>query len=385
MKKRILTLGFLITVLMFSIQGFSQGCVEATSDEGPQLMGYIQPEFTYFFNGEDEQGNAIKPSTFYFRRARFGIVGTIPYDVSYYVMAEFSPLFTGYPFLLDAYVSYAPFGKYAKFAVGQFKSPFGFELDQPCWGLHTILRSIPTEQLAAPLREFQFMVLGAIGKERDILTYKVSIMNGTGLGKMDQYIWGDTIPRANQNKDIAGRVVVKPWEWLHLGGGARTGLIGVKDEDGRSQSHTRYAVDFNFEKWNFRIQGEYLWGIDVMDAGVVNDGGGGCGGKKGTSAVTYKEHKPYGYWVQAMYMTPIRLEPVLKYEFYEPDGKNYNFYFRQLHEGFSQSIVTVGLNYFLNDWTRIQVNYLYAAEGKTNGTINEYDNDMFMIQAQVKF
>ncbi len=123
-----------------------------------------------------------------------------------------------------------------------------------------------------------FMVLGAFGKERDIVSYKVSVMNGTGLNVMDQYVWdGDTNTTANANKDIAARVVVSPWEWLQIGGGARTGLIGVKDSDGRSQSKTRYGVDFNFEKWNVILQGEYLWGIDVLEAGSDNDAGGVCG------------------------------------------------------------------------------------------------------------
>ena len=90
---------------------FSQGCVEATSDDGPQLVGYIQPEFGYYMYGKDANNNAVKPSSFYFRRARVGVVGSIPYDVSYYIMAEFSPIYTGFPFLLDAYVSWAPVGK----------------------------------------------------------------------------------------------------------------------------------------------------------------------------------------------------------------------------------------------------------------------------------
>lgn len=387
MTKKIFSFGLLfIFTLSTSYTAFSQGCVEATSDEGPQLVGYIQPEYSYFFFGQDDNDNAIKPSTFYFRRARIGVVGNIPYDISYYVMAELSPLATGYPYLLDAFITYAPFGKYVKFSFGQFKSPFGYELAQPCFGLHTINRSIVTRQLSSPFRELQFMVLGAVGKDRDIFTYKVSVMNGTGMNVMDQYVWdGDTNTIANNNKDIAARLTVAPWEWLQIGGGARTGLIGIKDEDGRSQSRTRYGVDFNFEKWNFRLQGEYIWGIDIRSKDAVDDGGGGCGGKKGTSAIEYDEFKKNGFWVQAMYMTPIRLEPVIKYEYFDPDGATYSYYFGQVHDGFEQSIFTFGLNYFLNDWTRIQVNYLYAAEGKTNGLVNEYSNDMLMIQAQIKF
>ena len=392
MKKLIysLTLVFALSLTSMGVQ--AQGCVEASGDDGPQLVGYVQPEFSYFFYGKDENGNANRPNTFYFRRARVGVVGSIPYDISYYVMAEFSPTFTGYPFLLDVFITYSPFDKYAKFSFGQFKSPFSFELAQPCWGLHTINRSIATRELAAPWRELQFMVLGAFGNERDVVSYKVSVMNGTGLNVLDQYVWdGDTNFVANANKDIAGRVVVSPWEFLQIGAGARTGLIGKKDENGRSQSRTRYGIDFNFEKWNFRLQGEYMMGIDVLMEGAEGPGGGGCGGKKATAAGDgYVEYRKTGYWVQAMYMTPIRLEPLIKYEYYDPDGTNYSYFLKgPQHEGYPINVITFGLNYFLNDWTRLQINYLYAAEGQTtnNGipTVNEYQNDMLMIQAQIKF
>ena len=142
MKNIIYSLSFLFIVTLTTSSVYGQGCVENTSDEGPQLIGYLQPEFAYFFYGQDDNGNAIKPNTFYFRRARLGVVGSIPYNFSYYILAEFSPLATGYPYLLDFFITYAPLDKYAKFSFGQFKAPFGYELSQPCFGLHTINRSI---------------------------------------------------------------------------------------------------------------------------------------------------------------------------------------------------------------------------------------------------
>ena len=205
MKKIAFILSTITLFTFFSSSVFSQGCVEATSDDGPQVVGYIQPQFDYYFFGEDANGNANKPSSFYFKRARIGVVGSIPYDISYYVMAELSPIVTGYPYLLDVFITYAPLDKYLKFSFGQFKSPFGYELSQPCFGLHTINRSLATNQLAGPFRELQFMLLGAFGKERDIISYKVSVMNGTGMNIMDRYIMpnGDTNDIANNNKDIA--------------------------------------------------------------------------------------------------------------------------------------------------------------------------------------
>ncbi|HHE38379.1 MAG TPA: hypothetical protein ENL20_07375 [Candidatus Cloacimonetes bacterium] len=70
-------------------------------------------------------------------------------------------------------------------------------------------------------------------------------------------------------------------------------------------------------------------------------------------------------------MTPWNLQPVVKYESYDPDLDT---------ENDKQSIITFGMNYFFNDWTRLQLNYLYKAEETF-----EISNDEILMQLQVKF
>ena len=77
MKKAVLLIG-IIVMLASSNAIFAQGCVEASSDDGPQLVGYIQPQFNAYMFGDKTNGDANKPSTFFFKRARVGIVGSIP-------------------------------------------------------------------------------------------------------------------------------------------------------------------------------------------------------------------------------------------------------------------------------------------------------------------
>ena len=374
MKKAVLLIG-IIVMLASTNTIFAQGCVEASSDDGPQLVGYIQPQFNYYMFGDKANGDANKPSTFFFKRARVGIVGSIPYDISYYVMAEFSPgLKGGSPYLLDAFVTYAPLGKYLKFSIGQFKSPFSLELNTPCYALHTINRSTAVNQLAGPFRDMGLMLLGSsdsLWGFNDLFTYQFAVMNGTGINKIDD----------NQNKDIVGRLVISPWEWLKFGGSYRTGLVeGQVQINGvwEQKKRTRTSVELTLEKWNFMVQGEYLMGQNIGD--VASDGG--CGGKS-TEAGGLPEYNQNGYWAAIMYMTPWGLQPIVKYETYNPDGATYT-YFDKVHT-YDQSTFTFGINYFLNDWTRVQVNYLYNSEGQTNGVINEYDNDALMIQVQAKF
>jgi len=369
MKKFIFFTVLFLLAVVNSNMVMSQGCVEASSDEGPQLVGYIQPQFNTYFFGSKDNGDAIKPSTFLFKRARVGIVGSIPYDISYYVMAEFAPE-AGGPQLLDAFVTYAPLGKYLKFSVGQFKSPFSLELNTPCHALYTINRSTVVNNLASPFRELGLMFLGSSDSLfgiPDLISYKVAILNGTGINHLDD----------NNNKDIAARLVIAPWEWLQIGGSYRTGLVGTKDLNDDQKKRTRTAFDLTFDKWNFMFQGEYIMGQDIGDI----SSGGGCGGKATNSSLpTYDKS---GFWVAAMYMTPWNLQPIVKYETYNPDGTAYSYLGST--QTYEQNTITIGLNYFINSWTRVQVNYLYNAEGKTNGVINEYDNDAFMIQVQAKF
>jgi len=374
MKKVILLIGLIVIFASNSNSIFAQGCVEASSDDGPQLVGYIQPQFNYYMFGDKDNGDANKPSTFFFKRARVGIVGSIPYDISYYVMAEFSPgLKGGSPYLLDAFVTYAPFGKYLKFSLGQFKSPFSLELNTPCYALHTINRSTVVNQLAGPFRDMGLMLLGSSDSlfgMKDLFTYQFAIMNGTGINKIDD----------NQNKDIVARLVISPWEWIKVGGSYRTGLVEEQvmiNNVWEQKKRTRTSVELTLEKWNIMVQGEYIMGQNIGD--VASDGG--CGGKATNGALP--EYNMDGFWVAAMYRTPWNLQPIVKYETFNPDGATYT-YFDKVHT-YEQNTMTFGLNYWINDWTRVQVNYLYNSEGKTNGVVNEYDNDAVMIQVQAKF
>ena len=78
-----------------------------------------------------------------------------------------------------------------------------------------------------------------------------------------------------------------------------------------------------------------------------------------------------GYWAQAMYMTEWNIQPVVKYEYYDPNIDV---------DDDGESTITFGFNYFFNDWTRLQMNYLYKAEEGT-----ELANDEVLMQLQVKF
>lgn len=344
---------------------WSQGCIDATSDEGVKVVGYLQPEFRYDFLG-DEYGENLEESSFYFNRMRLGVVGSIPYDFSYYAMTEFSPTVGG-PFILDAFISYNRLGPWAKISMGQFKSPFGIELGgTPCHKLHTINRSEVVQNLAGN-REFGLMISGGTDSlsilgstTKNLFAYHFAVLNGNGKNIQDD----------NRYKDIVGRLTFHPLEFVTVGASYRFGKHPPLEATAETEDEReRLGFELELKYDNFLVQGEYIQGSDVGSYTT----GGGCGDPL---EVHEGSSDREGYFVQAMYMTPWRVQPVLKYEYFEQPNEEDVTVFDEF------STITYGLNIFPNEWTRLQINYLYRAE---KGGIKEFDNDALLIQAQVVF
>jgi len=372
------------TLFIIPFTGRTQGCMESSSDDGVSVIGYLQPQFNYDFNGYDKNTAHIEEySSFYFKRARLGVTGNIPYDFSYYAMVEFSPFLFSQgdnktnvgngPYLLDAFITYKRLGPWMNITLGQFKAPFGLELTTPCQSLHTINRSLVVRELAIPFRDLGIMLWGGTDslsifglKNHNIISYQIAFTNGVGLNR-----WDD-----NASKDFIGRLVLSPWKFISLGGSYKYGVHAVRDPNTEKiikkygQKITRIGFDAELSLGDFLLQGEYIWGYD--DGYTSSGGGGGCGSTGG--ALVPGNNEKYGYYAQAMYMTPWRIQPVVKYENYEPnvdvDEDNITTY-------------TFGLNYFFNDWTRLQINYLindYQAKQAQDYYLNQ-----LMVQVQVKF
>lgn len=321
----------------------AQGCMEATSDEGVSVVGYIQPEFEYWQTADGSWTNS-----FNFNRARIGFIGTIPYDVSYYVMVDFSKFKPEATYILDAFVSYTRF-EWAKLSIGQFKSPLSLEQNTSCAGLHTVHRSKVVEELAGPQRDLGVMLFGGTAESK--FKYYLAVMNDYARGFEDE----------NTAKSIKSRFTFAPFNFLQLGGSFGYGVTGANSDN----TKTRVGGEMQLSFGNFMIQGEYLWGDDTGDYTT----GGGCDGTPiefHTGGVTRD-----GFFAQAMYMTSWGIQPVVKFEAYDSD--------KSIADN-TEYIQTYGLNYFLNDWTRIQLNYRYRAEMGA-----EVPNDQLILQVQVKF
>ena len=360
MKKLILIISALFLLLPFYVG--AQGCMETSDDEGIRIIGYIQPQMEYTFLGDDIYGKSQNESSFYFNRVRLGATGKIPYNFSYYLMTELSPTLGG-PYILDAFVTYHGLGPWAKISFGQFRSPFGLELSTPCHKLHTINRSLVVNELAGPFRDMGFMISGGTDSlsffgstTKNFFGYQIGLLNGTGRNIADD----------NRNKDIVGRVTIHPLDFITVGASFRFGKHPPLVEGLPDDERNRYGIDIELKYRGFMVQGEYINGSDIGSYTV----GGGCDGDTEVHEGSVDRN---GFMVQAMYMSPWRLQPVIKFETYDPNI---------LEEITNDRIntVTYGLNFFPNDWSRIQVNYLYNAEKGA-----EVPNDAILVQIQALF
>ncbi len=368
MKKILAILILIMLVAPFSTS--AQGCMEASTSDGVQVVGYIQGQYEQQFLGDGVSPiNGLKADNgFYFNRARLGVVGNIPYDFSYYVMIEFSPT-KGGPYILDAFITYKRFAPWVNVAVGQFKSPFGLELSTPCQSLHTINRSRVVSELASPFRDQGVMLFGGTGDKEvfgltgpNVFAWKFAYTNGTGINVMDN----------NIGKDYTARFVFSPTSWMSFGGSYRYGTLKPSDPTMDDDVRKRWGFDVSVEQKNILVQAEYINGNDQGSSLV----GGGCGE---TPTLVLGDFVKNGFFVQALYKTPWNIQPVVKFESYDPDADiTFN----------KQQDWTFGFNYFFNEWTRLQVNYVYRAEESSADVLadwHEVENDFLVIQLQVKF
>jgi len=348
-----------IIFVFIAAYSFSQGCMGGGGDV-VGVHGFIQPQFNYSLNGNDTDGTSLNENNFTFNRARIGVVGEIPYDIEYYFFIEASSFKSQakLPHLLDAYVSYTRFGKWAKISLGQFKSPFGLEQNTSCSGLYTVNRSEVTAQLAGPQRDLGVLISG--GNDESFLRYNLGFMNGSGMNVEDD----------NNNKNIIGRLVIQPFDALRFGGSLRYGKINPTDMSQPLNEIMRYAGELHVNVKGFALEAEFIHGQDELFSTSRIPIYGGCGGIVGFDTKQPGTYTKSGFMVMAAYKTNWNVEPVVKFDSWNSD-----------HSVSDATInyLTIGVNYYVNDYSRIQVNYVNVQES------SPVTNDMIMVQLQAKF
>lgn len=355
MKKVLFVLSILF-ISLSSIESKAQGCGGGGTGEVIGVFGFIQPQWNYYINGDNQN-----KGEFTFNRARLGVQGAIPYDIEYYLVAELSGFKNAAQtvHLLDAYVSYTRFGKWAKITMGQFKTPFGLEQSSACHSLYTVNRSEFVNQLAGPQRDLGLLISG--GHDSLGVSYSLGFMNGSGMNVTDD----------NTNKHVVARVVVNPFNnFLKVGASFRAGKINPTDPEEDFNDIYRLGADAQISYKNLLIQSEVIFGQDVLNSASRVPVYGGCGGIVGYETKTAGTYYKSGAMVMASYKTNFGIEPVVKFDTFDPD---------HVSVGVRKNYLTFGLNYYVNDYSRIQINYVTVQESVA------VKNDMIMVQLQAKF
>ena len=279
--------------------------------KGMKLSGYAQVLGTAWHNDT---------STFQARRVRLSLAGDIVKNLRFKVTADLVKS----PALLDGLVEFEP-ARFAGVRIGQFLVPFSLESTTSTPDLDFVNRAETVETLS-PGRDngSSGRDVGAAAFGRyTIAEYTVGLFNGSGTNKAD----------TNSRKDFAGRVVLRPFGMLAVGGSIYRGRKSPAPDapDPTLLRRDREGLEAVFLLGGFSAKSEWLHAVDDLVSKA-------------------------GWYVQAgCFALPARLQGLLRYESLDPD---------RAVPGNSRRILTAGVNWFIAGKTKLQVNYeLHRLQG----------------------
>ena len=300
-----------------------------------QLSGYSQIRYESFQETGKIDGTDL-------RRIRLDFKGAITSDWDYRLQVDFAVA----PKILDGYINYA-YDDFFKITAGQYKIPFSLENQIADDKSESIERSQVVEALVARStdvignqngRDIGLQISGSAfgNKGQYLLDYYAGLFNGQGINVGDK----------NKPKDFSGRIVLHPIKGIDFGGSYYNGY-DIWGASTKPQVRSRYGAELKLNYRSLGISSEFISGRD----GLIT--------RKGWYALL-------GY-----YIIPEKLQPIIKYDSYNPN---------QDKSGLISDAYTFGLNYFFNNWTKLQVNYTLKRE-----EVVQIANDIFEVQLQIGF
>jgi phosphate-selective porin OprO/OprP len=199
------------------VAGWNEGFFLRSKDRNYQLRitGQIQADYREFL---DIPNDPLEVDTFLLRRARFGLEA----DMFKYYEFRFLPDFgQGTAVVQDCYMN-VHYVDWLQLETGKFKQPFSYEQLIQDRFIPTCERSL-VDQLV-PARDVGAMVHGQklFG---DRLDFYAAVSNGEINGSFD----------VNENKDLAGRLVVRPLNGLEFIPLVRLFQVGISGSIGVEQ------------------------------------------------------------------------------------------------------------------------------------------------------
>lgn len=318
---------FLIVCLIFlagTAAAAEEEVLPVLSEKLLIISGYSQVQYTHW-EGESED--------FRIRRARLGLKGSLLKNIDYTLQVDA----VRSPVLLDARLDITLFPR-AKLSLGQFKVPFSLENLTPSSALdmvdrtQTVKRICPAQDIGSTGRDIGMTLSGRISW----IEYTFGAFNGSGINTRD----------TDDKKDMVGRLVVRPFDFLSLGVSHYEGAYSLF-AGGPFLNRDRTGVDVFIAAGRFFLKGEYIL---AKDEGLDRA----------------------GWYVRGGYsFIRDRLQAVVNYDSYDMD--------LDLDENRSD-VLTLGLNWYFSQKIKLQVNYEYQKQEWL-----ETGNHVFLAQFQAGF
>lgn len=335
----------LATLMIISSLTFAQ-----EKNEKVKVSGFVQGLYQVDIKDKDNIDNSFR-----MRRVRMSISGDLNKVISYKIQGDFSSV----PTLVDAYVK-AKFCDAFAVQFGQFKLPFSIEspinpvdLEAVDYGdvISKLVGYSDVCGVGGLGRDLGVMFTGKfmkIGKDEHYLfDYSVGVFNGTGPYKLINDGTSNKMQSSDENKEkeLVGRLNIKPIKTLTISGSYYTGHYGAK-----ALKRERYGFGAEFNNNKVVARAEYIAGQtgtmkDVYDP-IVTDS------IVGSEVSSYNSNGMYavaGYWFDfTCHENPMRL---LAYARYDRFAKNIDV------KTDPYNIISCGIDYRPYKFLSLKINY----------------------------
>ncbi|MEO6097568.1 MAG: porin [Fibrobacteria bacterium] len=341
-----------------------------------RLMGYAQP--TFIATAESNR-QPYKVPSFFVRRARADFKAE--FDSLYTLFFEFDAGPPGGTSLVEGYSQAALIRDHLNFRLGKFIQPFSAENMRSSRALETVERFQALNAfIGLPALDAQngAMLFGTVDAGK-MFKYYLSINNGTNTASQT-----GNVKDNNADKDYIGRLEFTPSKVFRAGLG-----LDYATEVGQTltlRSYSGAAYD------TIRVQG-IRQAIDVDLHGTVAKIGLDAEWLMAmfpdTNASMHGGYVQAGMWVKGSEADG-GIQPLVRVEYSTLSADNVpGPSLKSEVSGAMLMSYTLGLNYWMNQWTRWQVNLIEeTTSGKGNGVFAAKDNRFLptlFAQMQIKF
>lgn len=359
---------------------FKRGFSVETPDENfkLRLSGRLHTDFKAY--GSSHPGN----STFYVRRARLCMEGTLYKYFDFKVESEFGKGTSGR--LNDGYLNVRYFPQ-LQLKMGQYKQPFSLEeLTSDNW-IDLVERSLANNLV--PSRDVGVMIHGDLFQ--GVINYGIALCNGYRINQSQ-----DT----DDHKDVVGRLVLSPFirldnpflKGLHFAGSftygkqesdadewwkqgefktaAGTRFLEFNDNVTHDGTRSRYGTELSWFLGPFSIKGEWMaLGMDDLWLGNQKEDFRADAGYISLSYFLTGEQQPFKKGIIGRIIPKKNFDPhkrtwgawqlIARYGFLDTERDIFKKGFADPRKYTDRAeAYTLGVNWYLNDMVRMMFNYV---------------------------